>query len=134
MCSSDLVQQMLVGLALGFSVRIVFSPALLAKAVFADPELTLDLPRGITAATGMDALTHAVEAYLNRWPHGDTKGHSIAATRMIFANLERACEHGEDVETREAMALAARAHARHRWVPLPTSHRGGHGRVSARGT
>ena len=46
-------------------------------------------------------------AYLNRWPHGDTKGHSIAATRMIFANLERACEHGEDVETREAMALAA---------------------------
>src|SRR4051812_46866801 len=43
--------------------KIVFSPALLAKVVFADPELTLDLPANITAATGMDALAHNVESY-----------------------------------------------------------------------
>ena len=44
--------------------RIIFSPHLLADAVLADPELTLDLPAGITAATGVDALTHNIEAYL----------------------------------------------------------------------
>ena len=45
--------------------RIVFSPNILAKVVFADPELTLGLPPAITAATGMDALTHNVESYLS---------------------------------------------------------------------
>ncbi len=45
--------------------RVVFSPKLLAKVVFADPELTFDLPPAVTAATGMDALTHNIESYLS---------------------------------------------------------------------
>jgi alcohol dehydrogenase len=85
----------------------VIDPKIVPLATALDPLLMKGMPRAITAATGMDALTHAVEAYLNRWPHGDTKRHSLAATRMIFANLPRACENGEDLEVREAMALAA---------------------------
>jgi alcohol dehydrogenase class IV len=55
----------------------------------------------------MDALTHAVEAYVNRWPHADTASLCVSATRMIFANLPRAYEHGDDLAAREAMAIAA---------------------------
>ena len=65
------------------------------------------MPRTITAATGMDALTHAIEAYVNRWPHAETAFHCRAAVRMIFANLPRACADGGDVAAREAMALAS---------------------------
>ena len=49
--------------------KILFSPKLLAKIVFADPLLTMELPPAITAATGMDALTHNMEAYLAKMPH-----------------------------------------------------------------
>jgi alcohol dehydrogenase class IV len=65
------------------------------------------MPKSITAATGMDALTHAVEAYTNRWPHPETPFHAISAVRRIFANLPRACANGEDLEAREAMLLAS---------------------------
>jgi alcohol dehydrogenase class IV len=55
----------------------------------------------------MDALTHAVEAYTNLWPHKETAWHATAAVRMIFANLPRAYEQGDDLEAREAMAVAS---------------------------
>jgi alcohol dehydrogenase class IV len=85
----------------------VIDPRLVPLATALDATLMTGMPKPITAATGMDALTHAVEAYVNRWPHAETGFHCIAATRMIFANLPRAYENGEDLEAREAMAVAA---------------------------
>ncbi len=85
----------------------VIDPRLVPAAAALDAELMRGMPRPITAATGMDALTHAVEAYLNRWPHAETERHCKAAVRMIFCHLRRACEDGDDLEAREAMALAA---------------------------
>ena len=85
----------------------VIDPKLVPAAAALDPELMRGMPRPITAATGMDALTHAVEAHVNRWPHAETGFHCRAATRMIFANLPRAYADGDDLEAREAMAVAA---------------------------
>jgi alcohol dehydrogenase class IV len=85
----------------------VIDPKLVPTATALDAELMRGMPRSITAATGMDALTHAIEAYLNRWPHAETAQHCTAAVRMIFANLQRACDDGSDLAAREAMALAA---------------------------
>jgi alcohol dehydrogenase len=85
----------------------VIDPKLVPMAAALDPELMRGMPQPITAATGMDALTHAVEAYLNRWPHAETARHCTAAVRMIFGNLQRAYDDGTDLEAREAMALAS---------------------------
>jgi alcohol dehydrogenase class IV len=85
----------------------VIDPKLVPMAAALDPLLMQGMPRPITAATGMDALTHAVEAYINRWPHADTEQHCVASVRMIFGNLQRAYDDGNDMEAREAMALAA---------------------------
>jgi len=89
------------------SKAAVIDPKLVPLAAALDPLLMRGMPKPITAATGMDALTHAVEAYLNRWPHADTEQHCVAAVRMIFGNLQRACEDGNDMAAREAMALAS---------------------------
>ena len=86
---------------------VVVDPKLVPTAAALDPLLMKGMPKPITAATGMDALTHAVEAYTNRWPHAETALHAVSAVRMIFANLPRACANGEDLEAREAMALAS---------------------------
>jgi alcohol dehydrogenase class IV len=85
----------------------VIDPKLVPLAAALDPLLMRGMPQPITAATGMDALTHAIEAYINRWPHADTEQHCIAAVRMIFGNLQRAYDDGNDMQAREAMALAA---------------------------
>jgi alcohol dehydrogenase len=89
------------------SKSAVIDPKLVPLATALDPALMRGMPKPITAATGMDALTHAVEAYLNRWPHAETRFHCVSAVRMIFANLPRACANGDDLEAREAMALAS---------------------------
>jgi alcohol dehydrogenase class IV len=72
-----------------------------------DPELMLGLPPHITSATGMDALTHAVEAYIGNHGTKFTNEHAEKATRIIFEDLEDLCEDGSDLEKRSNMALAS---------------------------
>ncbi|MBX9734772.1 MAG: iron-containing alcohol dehydrogenase [Chitinophagaceae bacterium] len=68
--------------------KILFSPKLLAKIIFADPELTYDLPAFITAATGMDALTHNMEAYLAKMHHPLCEGIALEGISLINQSLE----------------------------------------------
>ena len=70
--------------------RILFHPTLLAKQVFADPELTYELPTFITAATGMDALTHNLEAYLSKNYHPLSSGIALEGIKLIGASIEKA--------------------------------------------
>lgn len=72
-----------------------------------DPELTVSLPRQITAATGMDALTHAVEAYISGFANDVTDDFAEKAAGLIFANLEKVYEDGSDLESRNNMMLAS---------------------------
>lgn len=75
-----------------------------------DPRLTVSLPPFITATTGLDALTHAVEAYIGRSTTRDTRKASLTAVRLIFENLDRAYANGSDLKARRGM-LAASFHA-----------------------
>jgi alcohol dehydrogenase class IV len=68
--------------------KILFSPKLMAKIVFADPLLTMELPPFITAATGMDALTHNMEAYLAKMPHPLCEGIALEGISLISQSLE----------------------------------------------
>ena len=82
-------------------------PVLRPKYAVLDPELTVGLPPHITSTTGMDALTHAVEAYIG---HSNTKGTASAArkaTRMIFDNIVTAYEDGKNIEARGKMLEAS---------------------------
>ena len=87
--------------------KIVFSPRLLAKAVFADPELTLDLPPHITAATGMDALTHNIESYLSPAYHPLCDGIALEGTRIAAKALRTAVREPHNLAARSDMLMAS---------------------------
>jgi alcohol dehydrogenase class IV len=87
--------------------KIIFSPILLAKAVFADPELTLDLPPAITAATGMDALTHNVESYLSPAYHPLCDGIALEGVRIAARALPAAVANGHDLAARSDMLMSS---------------------------
>jgi hypothetical protein len=87
--------------------RILFSPQLLAREVFADPELTVGLPPHLTAATGMDALTHNVEALLARDYNPMCDGIAVEGVRLLAASLERAVRDGTDIDARSDMLMAS---------------------------
>lgn len=86
----------------------VVSPLLLPDLAVLDPELTLGLPGAVTAATGIDAMVHAIEAYTSRIkknPVSDMLARE--ALRLLSGNLLRVIEHGDDLEARSAMQLGA---------------------------
>jgi alcohol dehydrogenase class IV len=86
--------------------KILFSPKLLAKIIFADPLLTMELPPFITAATGMDALTHNMEAFLAKVPHPLCEGIALEGISLIHQSLERAVNK-PDLESRSKMLIAS---------------------------
>lgn len=82
-------------------------PVLIPHYAVMDPSLTVGLPKHITSTTGMDALTHAVEAYIGSENTRNTKKYAIEATQLIFKYLKRAYDQGDDIEARNNMQRAS---------------------------
>ncbi|MCR4563460.1 MAG: iron-containing alcohol dehydrogenase [Clostridiales bacterium] len=82
-------------------------PVLRPKYAVLDPELTVGLPPHITSATGLDALTHAVEAYIGKSNVKSTREYAEKATKLIFENLETAYNDGKNIEARKNMLEAS---------------------------
>ncbi len=87
--------------------RVVFSPKLLAREVFADPELTFGLPPAVTAATGMDALTHNIESYLSPAYHPLCDGIALEGVRIAARALPLAVRDGRNLQARADMMMAS---------------------------
>ncbi len=87
--------------------RVVFSPRILAKVVFADPELTLGLPPAVTAATGMDALTHNIESYLSPAYHPLCDGIALEGTRIAATALLTAVKEPGNLKARSDMMMSS---------------------------
>lgn len=85
----------------------VVSPYLMADAAYIDPKLTWTVPAKITAETGMDAITHCIEAYTNKFAHPVIDVYALEGIRLIARNLLRAVKDGKDVEAREALSLGS---------------------------
>lgn len=85
----------------------VVSPYLIADAAYIDPKLTWTVPAKVTAETGMDALTHCIEAYTNKFAHPMIDMFALKGISLIAANLAKAVKNGEDVEAREALAAGS---------------------------
>lgn len=86
---------------------IIFHPRMLPERVIADPELTLGLPAHITAATGMDALSHNLEAYCAPGFHPMADGIAVEGMRLIRRSLSRAVSDGSDIDARSDMMAAS---------------------------
>ena len=89
--------------------RGVVSPVILPDMALLDPELTLGLPAHVTAATGIDAMVHAIEAYASKSANNNPVSRALAveALRLIGANIEKAVENGSDIDARSAMLLGS---------------------------
>lgn len=83
------------------------SPYLIPDAIFVDPELATSLPPAVTAATGMDALCHCLEAYTNKNAHPVVDHFALEGVRLIASHLEQAVKNGDNLEARSAVALGS---------------------------
>lgn len=86
---------------------VIVSPRLFPRLAILDPALTLKLPAAITAATGMDALTHAIESYVSRQANPISQAMALQAIRMIAGSLEKTYFVGTDMAAREQMLLGS---------------------------
>lgn len=86
---------------------VIVDPRMVPKMAALDPTLMTGLPPHITAATGIDALTHAVEAFVGNWTTAYSDGMALSAVGLIFENLRTAYTDGKNLEAREKMALAS---------------------------
>lgn len=80
---------------------------LIPRMAVLEPKVTYTLPKSLTSTTGMDALTHAVEAFIGRSTTKETRSDALTATSLIFENIETACEEPENEEARRNMLQAA---------------------------
>jgi alcohol dehydrogenase class IV len=87
--------------------KIIFHPRLLPSVTICDPELTVGMPRFITAGTGMDALAHSLEAFCSPFYHPMSQGIALEGMRLVFENLPRVYANPEDLEARAHMMSAA---------------------------
>jgi len=87
--------------------KIIFHPKILARVVICDPELTVGMPKMITAGTGMDAFAHCLEAYCSPHYHPMSQGIALEGMRLVKENLPRAYADGNDIEARAHMMSAA---------------------------
>jgi len=87
--------------------KIIFHPQMMPRIVIADPELTVGLPRAVTAATGIDAFVHCFEAFCAPGFHPLADGVALEGMRLIHRFLPRACADGRDIEARAQMLAAA---------------------------
>ncbi len=85
----------------------IVSPYLVADAAYVDPQLTVTVPAKVTAETGMDALTHCIEAYTNKFAHPVIDMYALQGIRLIATHLQRAVKDGGDIEAREALMLGS---------------------------
>jgi alcohol dehydrogenase len=87
--------------------KIIFHPAIMPKVAILDPDLTVGLPPKLTAATGMDALAHNLEAYCAPFYHPLSAGVALEGMRLIKENLGRAVKKGTDLDARGNMLMAS---------------------------
>ncbi|MDO4469520.1 MAG: iron-containing alcohol dehydrogenase [Bacillota bacterium] len=84
---------------------VIIDNKIVADRVIADPEFTKTMPPSVTAATGMDAITHAVESYISNMATPLTEYHSLKGLQIFYKNLPKAVANGNDMEAREQMML-----------------------------